>query len=67
MKAIGKFILLEQKEFEYSVVYHHWYDLTLSTRIKKEGTGVTKSCPGKVFFRGNSIDDFRENLLPMLI
>lgn len=50
-----------------TVVYHHWYDLTLGTRIKKEGTGDTKTCPGTTFFGGNTVIDFRKNLLPLLL
>ena len=49
-----------------SVVYHHWYDLTLGKRITKEGTGSTKSCPGTAFFGGNTVADFNSNLLPLL-
>ncbi|MCS6823655.1 MAG: N-acetylmuramoyl-L-alanine amidase [Cytophagaceae bacterium] len=50
-----------------TVVYHHWYDLTLGKRIKKEGTGHTKSCPGTNFFGGNTVDDFNKNFLPLLL
>ncbi|MEI7725333.1 MAG: N-acetylmuramoyl-L-alanine amidase [Bacteroidota bacterium] len=49
-----------------TVVYHHWYDLTLGTRIAKEGTGTTKSCPGTNFFGGNTVATFNANLLPLL-
>lgn len=49
-----------------TVVYHHWYDLVLGTRIKKEGTGTTKSCPGTNFFGGNTVEDFTANFLPLL-
>lgn len=49
-----------------SVVYHHWYDLNIGKRIKVEGTGVTKSCPGTNFFGGNTVADFNKNLLPLL-
>jgi hypothetical protein len=49
-----------------SVVYHHWYDLTLGTRITIEGTGVTKTCPGTAFFGGNTVEAFTKNFLPLL-
>lgn len=50
-----------------SVIYHHWYDLNAGKRIKVEGTGVTKSCPGTNFFGGNTVTDFNAHLLPLLI
>jgi hypothetical protein len=50
-----------------TVVYHHWYDLTIGKRIMKEGTGNTKSCPGTDFFGGNRVEDFKVNLLPLLV
>lgn len=49
-----------------TVVYHHWYDLNTGKRIKSEGSGVTKSCPGTNFFGGNKVVDFNEFLLPLL-
>ncbi|SHE38225.1 peptidoglycan recognition protein family protein [Pedobacter caeni] len=49
-----------------SVIYHHWYDLNAGKRIKVEGTGVTKSCPGTNFFGGNTVADFNAHLLPLL-
>jgi len=49
-----------------SVVYHHWYDLTLGKRIKREGTGTTKSCPGTNFFGGNTVPSFNANFLPLI-
>lgn len=49
-----------------TVVYHHWYDLILGKRIKVEGTGNTKSCPGTNFFGGNKVEDFKKNFLPLL-
>jgi hypothetical protein len=54
------------KPNEKTVVYHHWYDLNTGKRILKEGTGTTKSCPGTAFFGGNTVEDFKENLLPLL-
>jgi hypothetical protein len=49
-----------------SVVYHHWYDLTMGTRIKNEGTGETKSCPGTAFFGGNTVASFDTGFLPLI-
>ena len=49
-----------------TVVYHHWYDLNLGTRITEEGAGATKSCPGTNFFGGNTVADFTANFLPLL-
>jgi hypothetical protein len=51
---------------ENTVIYHHWYDLNTGKRIAQEGTGTTKSCPGTAFFGGNTVEDFKENLLPLL-
>ncbi len=50
---------------EHGVVYHHWYDL--STGERKNGAGVTKSCPGTAYFGGNKVADFRTGLLPKLL
>jgi len=51
---------------ENTVVYHHWYDLHTGDRIDQEGDGTTKSCPGTAFFGGNTVADFKANLLPLL-
>jgi hypothetical protein len=51
---------------ENTVVYHHWYDLNTAKRITKEGTGTTKSCPGTAFFGGNTVENFKANLLSLL-
>ena len=51
---------------EQTVVYHHWYDLNIGKRITKEGTGVTKSCPGTNFFGGNTVEAFKAGFLPLL-
>lgn len=51
---------------ENTVIYHHWYDLNIGKRIVNEGTGTTKSCPGTAFFGGNTVADFKNNLLPLL-
>jgi N-acetylmuramoyl-L-alanine amidase len=49
-----------------TIVYHHWYDLTLGKRIAKEGTGNTKTCPGTNFFGGNTIAAANANFIPLL-
>lgn len=49
-----------------TIVYHHWYDLTLGKRIAKEGTGSTKSCPGTNFFGGNTIAAANQSFIPLL-
>ncbi len=45
-------------------VYHHWYDLT--TGMRTDGTGNTKSCPGANFFGGNSVHDAETNYIPLV-
>jgi hypothetical protein len=47
-----------------TLVYHHWYDLTLGTRLKTGQAGSRKSCPGTNFFGGNSIEDAQRNFIP---
>lgn len=49
-----------------TVVYHHWYDLNTGKRIKKGGSGVTKTCPGTTFFGGNTSEAFDKNFLALL-
>jgi len=49
-----------------TVLYHHWFDLNTGKRTTKEGTGVTKTCPGTAFFGGNTAEAFKVGLLPML-
>jgi N-acetylmuramoyl-L-alanine amidase len=49
-----------------TVVYHHWYDLNTGKRLLKEGTGSTKTCPGTIFFGGNTVAAFKVGLLPLL-
>jgi hypothetical protein len=44
-----------------TIVYHHWWDLNSGKR--KDGEGVTKSCPGTNFFGGNEVDDAKENFV----
>jgi len=57
---------LNLTENDQSVVYHHWYDITLGKRILKEGSGSTKTCPGTNFFGGNTVESFRLNFQPLL-
>jgi len=52
---------------ENTVIYHHWYDLTIGKRITKEGNGNTKTCHGTNFFGGNTVADFKVNFLPLLL
>jgi hypothetical protein len=49
-----------------TVLYHHWFDLNTGERTSKEGTGVTKTCPGTAFFGGNTVEAFKVVLLPLL-
>ena len=46
------------------IVYHHWFDL--STGVRTNGSGSTKSCPGTNFFGGNSLDNCQNHFLPRL-
>lgn len=46
-------------------VYHHWFDL--STTLRTDGEGNTKSCPGTAFFGGNKIADAKKNLIPKVL
>jgi hypothetical protein len=46
------------------VIYHHWWDLNSGER--KDGGGVTKSCPGSAFFGGNSVQHARDHFLPLI-
>lgn len=45
-----------------NIVYHHWFDL--STGVRTNGTGSTKSCPGTAFFGGNTIAAAQSDFLP---
>lgn len=47
-----------------TIVYHHWYDL--KTGKRKNGEGVTKSCPGTAFFGGNKVEDAEKNFIPLI-
>lgn len=46
------------------VVYHHWFDL--NTGQRRDGKGITKTCPGTKFFGGNSIEAAETNFLPLV-
>jgi uncharacterized protein YraI len=46
------------------IVYHHWYDLT--TGLRTDGTGDTKTCPGTAFFGGNTVQDAETNFIPLV-
>ena len=48
----------------YSLVYHHWYDLTTGERT--DGTGNTKSCPGTNFFGGNTVEAAEQNFILLI-
>jgi hypothetical protein len=47
-----------------TIVYHHWYDLADGER--KNGAGVTKTCPGTMFFGGNTVEAAREGFIPLI-
>jgi len=47
-----------------SIVYHHWYDLT--TGVRTNGTGNTKTCPGTAFFGGNTVQGAEANFIPLV-
>lgn len=47
-----------------TIVYHHWYDL--NTGLFTGGTGSTKSCPGTNFFGGNTVQDCKDNFIPLV-
>lgn len=44
------------------IVYHHWFDLR--TGARRNGIGITKSCPGTGFFGGNKVLHAEEHFLP---
>ncbi|GAB1405914.1 MAG: SH3 domain-containing protein [Lentimicrobiaceae bacterium] len=46
------------------IVYHHWYDL--NSGIRRDGKGVTKSCPGTAFFGGNKVADAEQGFIPLI-
>ena len=47
-----------------SIVYHHWYDL--ETGERKNGAGVTKTCPGTGFFGGNTVEAAAAHFVPLV-
>jgi hypothetical protein len=47
-----------------TIIYHHWYDLNTG---KRTTGGVTKTCPGKLFFGGNTIEACQQNFIPLVI
>lgn len=47
-----------------SVQYHHWWDL--NTGLRTNGTGTTKTCPGTLFFSGNSVAAAEANFIPLV-
>ncbi|MEM2990354.1 MAG: SH3 domain-containing protein, partial [Halobacteria archaeon] len=47
-----------------TIVYHHWFDLNSGER--KNGAGVTKSCPGTAFFDGNKVAHAEANFYPLI-
>ena len=47
-----------------TVVYHHWYDL--ETGVRNNGGGNNKTCPGTGFFGGNTVEDCKQNFLPLI-
>ncbi len=49
-----------------SIVYHHWYDLTTGKRVKEAPGTNTKTCPGTVFFGGNTIAACQQHFLPLI-
>lgn len=46
------------------IVYHHWFDL--QTGARRNGQGVTKTCPGTNFFGGNSVAAAQSSFLPLV-
>jgi hypothetical protein len=47
-----------------TIIYHHWFDLNSGER--KNGAGVTKSCPGTAFFGGNKVTHAETNFFPLI-
>jgi hypothetical protein len=47
-----------------SCVYHHWYDH--NTGVRSNGTGITKTCPGTMFFSGNTVAAAEANFIPLI-
>lgn len=47
-----------------TIVYHHWYDLVTGKRTN--GTGQTKTCPGLLFFTGNTVEAAEKSFIPKI-
>lgn len=47
-----------------TIEYHHWYDLNTGRRTS--GLGVTKTCPGRKFFGGNTVEACQNYFIPLL-
>lgn len=47
-----------------NIVYHHWYDLNTGERTNSEG--ILKSCPGRLFFGGNTVENANKNFIPLI-
>lgn len=50
---------------EYSLVYHHWFDLKTGERKPTDEPNSIKTCPGTSFFGGNTLKDYHTNFLPL--
>lgn len=48
-----------------TIIYHHWFDLNTGKRTN--GDGCTKTCPGKKFFGGNTVEACNKNFIPLII
>ena len=46
------------------IVYHHWFNQLTGER--NNGIENNKSCPGTLFFGGNSVADCQQNFLPLV-
>lgn len=47
-----------------TIVYHHWYDL--NTGVRTNGSGSTKTCPGTMFFGGNTVEAANAYFIPLI-
>lgn len=47
-----------------TLIYHHWFDL--NTGERKNGEGITKTCPGTGFFGGNKVADAEKYFIPLV-
>lgn len=48
-----------------TIVYYHWYDL--STGMRTNGSGETKSCPGNNWFGGNTVQACSKNFISAVL